>query len=218
MEKEEEHLAPKELILRVMNNRLLWYVCLGNMFLYAVRMGIFNWAPTFLKEMTGASLVSSGLQLSGYELAGIPGGFIAGWASDRFFSGRRGPVSVVYMALLTACLFYFWWVPASNLAMNACVMMAVGFLVYGPQVLAGVAAADFASKKAVGMANGLTGTFGYLGSALSGLCVGRIADHYGWSGGFVFFIAASFLATFFFSLTWNHRAKILEEQAEAHIE
>ena len=218
LEIEEEHLAPRALIMRVLNNRLLWYVCMGNMFLYVVRMGVFNWAPTFLSELKGASLMSSGWQVAGFEVAGMAGGIGAGWVSDRYFSGRRGPVSVIYMALLTACLFYFWWVPAGNHMMNGIAMMAVGFLVYGPQVLAGVAAADFASKKAVGMANGLTGTFGYLGSGMSGICVGWIADHYGWGGGFVFFIVASFLATFFFSLTWNNRAKVLEEQAEAHIE
>lgn len=218
LETEEEHLAPKALIMRVLKNRLLWYVCLGNMFLYVVRMGVFNWAPTFLSELKGASLMSSGWQVAGFEIAGITGGIAAGWASDRFFSGRRGPVSVIYMGLLTASLFYFWWVPAGNHLMNGLAMMAVGFLVYGPQVLAGVAAADFASKKAVGMANGLTGTFGYLGSGLSGICVGWVADHYGWGGGFIFFIVAALLATFFFSLTWNNRAKVLEEQAEAHIE
>lgn len=218
MENEEEHLPPKALILRVLNNRLLWYVCLANMFLYVVRMGVFNWAPTFLSELKGASLLSSGGQVAGFELAGMIGGIAAGWISDKFFSGRRGPVSVIYMALLSGCLFYLWCIPAGNHLMNALAMMALGFLVYGPQVLAGVAAADFASKKAVGMANGLTGTFGYLGSGLSGICVGWIADHYGWGGGFIFFIVAAFMATFFFMLTWNHRAKVLEEEPEAHIE
>jgi sugar phosphate permease len=92
-------------------------------------------------------------------------------------------------------------------ALNAVAMCAVGFLVYGPQVLVGVAAADFASKKAVGMAVGLTGTFGYLGSAISGVCIGWAADHYGWDGGFVFFLVAAVLGCFFFSLTWNASAK-----------
>jgi phosphoglycerate transporter family protein len=210
-EAEEEHLSPKALVLRVLNNRLLWYVCLANMFLYVVRMGVLNWAPTFLSELKGASLMSSGWQVAGFDLAGMFGGMAAGWISDRFFRGRRGPVSVIYMVLLTTCLIYFWSVPAGSHLMNALVMSALGFLVYGPQVLAGVAAADFASKKAVGMANGLTGTFGYLGSGLSGVCVGWIADHYGWNGGFIFFIVAAFLSTFFFSLTWNHRAQVLEK-------
>ncbi len=211
VEGEEENLPPKELIKLVLCNRLLYCVCMANMFFYIVRLGILNWAPTFLRELKGASLMSSGWQVVGYDIAGIFGGIAAGWISDRYFSGRRGPVSVIYMTLLMVCLCYLWWVPAGSHLMSALTMMVLGFLVYGPQVLAGVASADITSKKAVGMANGLTGTFAYLGSALSGICVGWIADHYGWNGGFIFFIAAAFLSTFFFSLTWGYRAKVLEE-------
>jgi phosphoglycerate transporter family protein len=210
-EEEEENLPPKELIKVVLSNRLLYYVCMANMFFYIVRLGILNWAPTFLRELKGATLMSSGWQVVGYDLAGILGGIAAGWISDKYFSGRRGPVSVMYMLLLIISLCYLWYVPAGNQIMSALTMMILGFLVYGPQVLAGVASADIASKKAVGMAHGLTGTFAYLGSAISGICVGWIADHYGWNGGFMFFIVAAFLSTFFFSLTWSYRAKVLEE-------
>ena len=185
---EEENLPSRELIRIVLSNRLLYYVCMANMFFYIVRLGIVNWAPTFLRELKGASLLASGWQVIGYDLAGIFGGIAAGWVSDRYFSGRRGPVSVIYMTLLIVCLSYLWWVPAGNQLMSALTMMVLGFLVYGPQVLAGVATADIASKKAVGIAHGLSGTFGYLGVALSGICVGWIADNYGWNGGFMFFI------------------------------
>lgn len=211
---EDDHLPPKELIMRVLNNRLLWFVCLANMFFYVVRMGILNWAPTFLRELKGASLMSSGWQVAGFDLAGMFGGIAAGWISDHYFKGRRGPVSVIYMTLLIGCLCYLWHIPAGSDLVSALTMMVLGFLVYGPQVLAGVASADIVSKKAVGMANGLTGTFAYLGSGLSGICVGWVADHYGWNGGFMFFVVSAFLSTFFFSLTWNYRAKVLEEDLD----
>ena len=209
-EAEEEHLRPKELVMRVINSRFLWYVCMANMFFYVVRLGILNWAPTFLKELKGASLMESGWQVAGYDIAGMLGGIMAGWISDRFFKGRRGPVSVLYMLFLIVCLCCLWWLPAGNQILSAVIMIALGFLVYGPQVLAGVASADIASKKAVGMANGFMGTFAYLGSGLSGICVGWMADNYGWNGGFMFFIASALLSTFFFSLTWGYRAQSLE--------
>lgn len=207
---EDEHLSTKEVLQKIFCNKLLWYVCLGNMFLYIVRMGVFNWAPTFLKELKGASLASSGWQVAAFEIAGMIGGVAAGWISDKLFAGRRGPVSFFYMLAMIFSLVYFWFVPAGYDGLNALAMIAVGFLVYGPQVLVGVAAADFASKKAVGMAVGLTGTFGYVGSALSGVCVGWIADQYGWDGGFIFFIISATLGAGCFMLTWRHRAKVLE--------
>jgi len=209
-EVEEEHLPPKDLVLKVINNPMLWYLCMANMFFYVVRLGILNWAPTFLKELKGASLMASGWQVAGYDIAGMVGGIMAGWVSDRFFKGRRGPVSVLYMTLLIGCLGCLWWLPSGNQILSAITMVALGFLVYGPQVLAGVASADIASKKAVGMANGFMGTFAYLGSGLSGVCVGWMADNYGWNGGFMFFIVSALLSTFFFSLTWKYRAEALE--------
>ncbi|MBU1918230.1 MFS transporter, partial [bacterium] len=74
----------------------------------------------------------------------------------------------------------------------------------------GVAAADFASKKAAATATGLTGTFGYLGSTVCGVGTGLIVDKWGWDGGFMFFIASAILGTLFFLLTWNHRSKTLD--------
>lgn len=207
---EDEDISFVEVLKRVFMNKMLWLVCLGNMFLYIVRMGVVNWAPTFLTEYKGVSLMASGWQLSLYEVGGMLGGVAAGWMSDRLFAGRRGPISCVQVLVLAVCLVYFWYVPAGHDIMNCLTMFAVGVCVYGPQVLVGVAAADFASKKAVGMAVGLTGTFGYLGSAISGIGIGWVADHYGWSGGFIFFIVSALLSSLCFALTWKGRAKVLE--------
>jgi sugar phosphate permease len=212
-EEEEEFLPRKELILRVMSNKLLWYVSFGNLFLYIVRMGVFNWAPTFLKELKGHPLLTSGWQIAGFEIAGMMGGMAAGLISDKIFGGRRGPVSTLYMLALTFSLFYFWKVPAGSRMLDAFAMFAVGFLVYGPQVLVGVAAADFATKKAAGLATGLTGTIGYIGSAISGVCVGMIADRWGWDAGFIFFIVCALLGSGCFALTWRHRSRVLDGKA-----
>lgn len=206
-----DNMSPKQLFKQLFYNKMLWYVCLGNMFLYIVRMGVFNWAPTFLKEFKGASITSSGWQVAGFEFAGMIGGVAAGWISDKLFDGRRGPVSCLYMIAMVGALIYFWLAPAGLNSYNVIAMMIVGFLVYGPQVLVGVAAADFASKKAVGMAVGLTGSFGYLGSAVSGVSIGLIADNYGWDWGFIFFIASAIGACVCFGLTWHKRAAVLEK-------
>ncbi len=213
-EKEEEYISNKDLCKRVFRNKLLWYVCFGNMFLYIVRMGVMTWAPSFLKEMKGSTLLLSGGQAAAFEIAGLLGGIAAGWLSDHVFLGRRGPVSVIYMLSLVCALFCFWKAPADAVWLNTALMFGVGFLVYGPQVLVGVAAADFASKKAVGMATGLTGTMGYLGGAISGIGVGYVAEHYGWEGGFIFFTVSALAGALMFALTWHHRAQSLENPVE----
>ncbi|MEN8236429.1 MAG: MFS transporter [Pseudomonadota bacterium] len=208
---EEDDLPQRELIRRVLENKLLWYVCIANMFLYLVRMGVFTWAPWFLQER-GSSIIMSGWQAAAFELAGLGGGVCAGFVSDRLFHGRRGPVGFIYMLGLIVALFCLWILPAGYASIDALILFAIGFLVYGPQVMVGVAAADFASKKAAGMATGLTGTFGYLGAGLSGIGIGLIMPHWGWSGSFLFFIFSAIAGAFFFALTWHSRAKSLDHQ------
>ena len=90
--------------------------------------------------------------------------------------------------------------------------MLIGFFLNGSQVLNGVAAADFASKRAAGVSSGITGVCAYAGAAIaSGAVFGKIVENYGWEGGFMVFIFTSLVGAFFFALTWNNRAKVLEE-------
>jgi sugar phosphate permease len=90
-------------------------------------------------------------------------------------------------------------------------LIAAGFLLNGPQVLNGVATADFASKRAVGVATGVTGSFAYIGSAIAGVGIGAIVENYGWEGGFLLFIFTALIGALFFALTWNNRAKVLDD-------
>ncbi len=191
----------------VLTNRSLWFVCLSNMCLYIVRMGVITWAPTFLWEMKGIALQKAGFQVAIYELAGIAGGIFAGWLSDRLFKGRRGPVGFLYMLLLAGSLVYFWKIEPGHDVANAIAMTMVGFLVYGPQVLVGVASADLGSKRAVGVANGFAGTFAYVGVGLSSLIIGWVSDHWGWDIGFAMFITAALLGAGFFALNWEKSAQ-----------
>jgi len=197
----------KELMSRIFQNKLLWYVSLANCFLYIVRSGIFNWAPMFLRQAKGSHAMAAGYQLGAYEIAGIAGGLAAGWLSDRLFKGRRGPVGTCFMLALSLPMIYLWLSPIESQILDTVALAVAGFLVYGPQVLVGVASADFASKRAVGVANGFAGTFAYLGVGISSIAIAEIVSVWGWDAGFLFFVICSLIGAFFFSLTWNHSAR-----------
>ena len=207
----EERVTLKDVLTQVLGNKLVWYMGLANLCLYIPRMGIFVWAPTFLKEIKGTNLLDAAWQVGAFEIAGLFGGIMAGWISDKYFSGRRGPVGVYFMLGLAVSIVALWMVPAGNSMLDMVALIFAGYLVYGPQILAGVASADFASKKAVGVANGFIGTLAYLGSGISGAGIGYVVESYGWEGGFSLFIASSLLGAVFFMLVWNRRAKVLEE-------
>ena len=182
----------------ILSNRLIWFVCTANFFVYIVRIGLLDWAPTFLVEAKGSSLAKAGWQVAGYEIAGILGAIVAGVISDRVFKGKRGVTGGMFMVALIGFLFLFWKMPPGHEWLDGLALVAVGFFVYGPQMLVGVAAADVVSPSAVATATGLTGTFGYLGSTVCGLGTGLIVDTWGWDGGFVFFIAAAVMGAVFF--------------------
>jgi OPA family glycerol-3-phosphate transporter-like MFS transporter len=199
----EDHLTSMELFRKVFVNRNMWYICFANMCVYIVRIGIIFWAPLFLKEFKNISLEHAGWQVAAYEVTGLLGGFAAGWMSDKIMGGQRGPVGALFMICLAIALIMFWKMPEGYVYFSTISLILVGFFVYGPQVLVGVASADFASKKAIGTANGLAGTMGYVGSGLSGICVGALIDNWGWSSAFIFFISAALLGAMFFILTWH---------------
>ena len=91
-------------------------------------------------------------------------------------------------------------------------LMLAGFLIAGPQVLVGIALADFASKRAVGVATGFSGAMGYVfGAAVSGVGIGKMVDIWGWESAFMSFVFCALAGAFFFSLTWNARAKVIED-------
>jgi sugar phosphate permease len=111
------------------------------------------------------------------------------------------------MVGLLLFVFGLWFIPAGHAWLDAAALMGVGFLVYGPQMLVSVAAADYASRKAAATATGMTGLFGYLGSAVCGVGVGLVVDRWGWNGGFVMFVtaAACGLILFLIALWWTRR-------------
>ncbi|HPW45632.1 MAG TPA: MFS transporter [bacterium] len=190
----------------IFRNRLLWIVATANIFVYVVRVGIMDWAPTFLTEARGSGLVGAGFKTAAFELAGMLGAIGAGWVSDKIFRGRRGPLATISMILLGVVVSLLWILPPGRPMIDTALLIAAGILVYGPQLLVPVAATDFACKQAASTAAGVTGAFGYIGAAISGLGTGLLVDKYGWAGGIYFFAGAAFLGSILFAMTWNKRS------------
>ncbi|MER2996541.1 glycerol-3-phosphate transporter [Pontibacter populi] len=201
----EKELSAKDIFFKyVFNNRLLWYIAFANAFVYLVRYGILDWAPTYLEEAKGFSVKETGWAYFAYEYAGIPGTLLCGWISDKVFKGRRAPATIIYMVLVLVAVIVYWKNPAGNIWIDNLALIAIGFLIYGPVMLIGVQALDLVAKKAAGTAAGLTGLFGYMGGALfANIAMGFVVDEWGWDGGFMVLVAACILSIFFTALTWN---------------
>lgn len=199
----EKVLSAKEIFFKyVLNNKILWVVALANAFVYLVRYGVLDWAPTYLKEVKGYDIKQVGWAYFAYEFAAIPGTIICGWISDKIFKGKRAVTTIIFMLLVMIAVFVYWK-NENNMMIDIIALISIGFLIYGPVMLIGVHALDLAPKNAAGASAGFTGFFGYfIGTAvLSNILMGYIAEHYGWSAGFELLIGSCIIASILMAFT-----------------
>jgi OPA family glycerol-3-phosphate transporter-like MFS transporter len=214
----EKELSAREIFFTyVLRNKTLWYIAIANAFIYLVRYGVLDWAPTFLRDVKGYDIQSVGWAYSAYELAAIPGTIICGWISDRVFKGGRAITTMIYM-LLVAVFVFIYWKNTGSVMLDNIALIGIGFLIYGPVMLIGVQALDLAPKKAAGTAAGLTGFFGYFfGTALlANIVMGNVVDHLGWDYGFMILLAACALSIVFVGFTYKSERYLLKTD-EKHI-
>jgi OPA family glycerol-3-phosphate transporter-like MFS transporter len=188
----------------ILKNKYLWALAIANLFVYLTRYAVIDWLPIYLVQERGYSQEKAGICYSLYEIAGIGGTFICGWLSDRFFDGRRAPVGILFLFVVTVTLICYWTLPNEyTLAIDMC-LFALGFLIYGPVMLIGLHAIDMVPKHVAGTAAGFTGLFGYVGGATcANAAFGYIVYYFGWDGGFVLLLASCFIAIIFLSFTLN---------------
>ena len=204
-EHEREFSARQIFIDYVLRNRLLWAIAVANAFVYFVRYGVLDWAPTYLGEVKRFSFEGSGWAYAFYEFAGIPGTLLCGWMSDKVFGGRRAPASILFMLATMICVTVYWLNPAGNPEIDVAMLIGIGFFIYGPVMLIGVHALDLAPKKAAGTAAGFTGLFGYVGGAVgASVILGYVIDMSGWNAGFGLIVGACVVAIVLLALTMRH--------------
>lgn len=170
----------------VLKNKWVWIIALTNAFVYMVRYGVGDWAPTFLQESGVMDEAESKMAFSIHNYVGALGTIVCGWISSRFFKGKCAPPTIIFMSLVLVGTLIYWQIPmladvtgiaAKTLAYIA--LIIIGFCIYGPVALVTIQALNLVPKNAAGTAAGFIGLSGYLigDSLLSKIIVGGIADH-----------------------------------------
>lgn len=206
--KNEIELKAKEIFVKyILPNKFLWYIAIANAFVYFIRYGALDWAPSYLSQVKHFELKSMGWAYALYEYAAIPGTILCGIISDKIFKGRRTETGLIFMVLTLILIVLYWSLPSSTPKwVITCVLAGIGFLIYGPVMLIGLHALELAPKKAAGTAAGFTGLFGYLGgSTLAGMLLGYVIEYSGWDMYFILLIVSSLLAIFFIALTYTRK-------------
>ncbi len=187
----EENLSLKQLLFTyVLSNKLIWLLGIAYFFVYVIRMAISDWGVLFLMEAKHYPVVSANIAGVCLEVGGVVGSLIAGRLSDKIFFGRRAPVCVLFSLGIVIVLGAFWLVPGEMVILHSALFFLAGFLIFGPQMLIGIAAVELSHKKAAGTATGFVGWIAYLGAAVAGYPLGWLAQKSGW-GGFIMAVIAS---------------------------
>lgn len=184
-EKEEGTLTAKQILFKyILKNRYLWLLACAYFFVYIIRQGVNDWSILYLMEAKGYSHLQASSSIWGFEIGGICGSLAAGWLSDKLFDSRRAPINIFFCVAVIASLVGFWTAPAGWATFAW--MFAIGFFIFGPQMLIGMSAVELCkSKKAAGSATGFAGLGAYFGAATAGYPLGKTTQVFGWEGFFL---------------------------------
>ena len=201
---DERQLSSKEILFQyIFKNRYLWILAIAYFFVYVVRQGVNDWTALYLVEYKGYTTLGANGSVSMFEIGGIFGTLGAGWASDYLFGAKRGPVNVIYGVGIFAVVLAYWLLDFSFPLYDSVAIFMIGFMVFGPQMLIGMHAAELCPKNAAATATGFVGTFAYLGAAVSGYPVGYVTQVWGWNGFFWFMAICAGLSILLLIPLWS---------------
>lgn len=203
-EQEDPEAFKKFVMRKVFMNPIIWVLAITDLFVYIVRFAILDWGPDMLSSM-GLSSDMAGWTVAIFEVAGCAGMICAGYISDKFFKSKSQRVCAIEMGLVAVCLVGLHFLQDANMPILFLVTLAIaGFLIYGPQALVGVTAANIATKKAASSAVGLIGFMSYLSTIITGVVFGRLADIFGgWGWLFITMGGLSVVGTVLLVSIWG---------------
>ena len=139
----------------------------------------------------------------------VAGSFVAGWATDRLFGGRRAPVVCILLVCLGCLTLCYESVSRVSALGTILLLIVIGFCIYGPQVLlVGTAPTDLARRGTAAAAAGFVNFLGYMGASTGDVVTGYLKDpkNGGWQVVIYVWAGWAFGAAVFAGLLWNHKA------------
>ena len=206
----------RENITLTLSNRALWLMGISLGLLNACRYGFLDWGLAHLTEVQESGVGTAGLKYVVLPVGAIAGSYLAGWATDRFFGSRRGPVICILLLLLGVLTIAYESVAQTSVVATVLLLGVIGFCIYGPQVLlVGTAPADLAKRGTSAAAAGFVNFLGYMGAAAGDIVTGhyKMAEHGGWQVAIYIWAGWAFAAALFAALLWNAVADENEERA-----
>lgn len=171
-----------------------------------IKDGLTTWTPNILKDLYHFPKAVSIVLTLTLPLLGIFGAYFSVRLNRRIrpFTALAGTFFAIAFAatgVLFACLnLNVWAVTLTGFAVTVCAVSAIN------NVLTSMAPLALRESIDVGLAAGLLNSFCYIGSTLSSVVLGALADGRGWNGVFCLILVMTALATAVsFAGTWLER-------------
>src|SRR6185436_17610325 len=130
------------------------------------------------------------------------------WTTDRFFQSRRAPVIAITLGSVGVLTLVFDRVaPLGALPTVAC-LAAIGFFLYGAQILlVGTAAQDFAKRGATAAAAGFVDFMGYFGAFGGDVVTGWLLKNRDFHAAIRFWAASAIVSAILAATLWRARPR-----------
>ena len=214
-------------------NFALWRLGIALALLNACRYGFFDWGISHLLDMQqlmqqenlremqegisnqlgtldtlSASTFKAALKYAVIAIGAVAGSYLTGWATDRFFAGRRAPVISCLLLVLAGLTIIYESVtrtPSEYLVEYTMgLLVLIGFCIYGPQVLlVGTAPADLAKHGTAAAAAGFVNCMGYLGAFAGDAITGWTSERFGWQVALYTWASWALLAAVVSATLWH---------------
>jgi OPA family sugar phosphate sensor protein UhpC-like MFS transporter len=158
----------------VLTNRLLWSVALGYFCFVYVQFGCLVWIPSFLKDGYGMSVDRASTLSFLVLLPGVFASPLGGFLSDHWFGGRRKPLILLGMAVLSASAFLLSF--GMNLTFAIVLLAVVGLMILMPDILLAAYPSDILSRKLSATGMGFLATFTSIAGIITTPASGKIID------------------------------------------
>jgi len=219
-EKSHSFLTIKETLFKqVLNNKYVWIFSLSYFFIYIVRTAVNDWSAFYLIEVKHfPDILTAGQGVFWFEVGGLAGMLVTGWGSDYFFRGNRVPVMVLSALGLMLSVGALWYSTSGSMAIDLFWLACIGFFVFGPQMIIGLAAAEFVDKRAAAASNGFAGFLGYIGAAVAGFPIGKVIDIWQWDGYYICMLISSFIIFIMLLPLWSFSSAAVAARSSEKIE
>jgi OPA family glycerol-3-phosphate transporter-like MFS transporter len=142
-----------------------------------VRYAIWSWAAYFLEKKYLLSGRHANYYSIAFDVCGIPGVFLTGYISDKYFSSRRSGIALIMMLGMTLATVALILFAGASVTVFVILLGVVGFFLYGPDaLLSGAGAMDLGNRRTATFAAAMISGVGSIGPIVQEVIVPRVYD------------------------------------------